>query len=144
MKKFVLLLCFILPAGLSLAQNLTVGRKAPELKIAAWAGETPRLAGIPCLIEFALTAGNRAAALDRLASQYAGRMNVVVVFRDKAPEDAESHLFFAGVDDAGKSFAACRVQYVPFTVLVDSSWKVVWFGNPSSLAMEEIDNLLKQ
>lgn len=151
MKKLILTALFAIGAiASSSGQKLMIGEKAPDLKIKEWINQSPSQ-GTVRLIEFFHSTNDqsreRLAALDDYSKKYSGLSVILIAREDKSTiENAvspSSRGFSAGIDDAGKTFSAYSVQYVPFSVLVDGKGKVLWFGNSSNLKESTISNALK-
>lgn len=98
--------------------------------------------GRPYIMEFFVSrspsAKGRIASLDDMASQYSGRINVVMVAREERSViepmfEGGKYAFYVALDDGDKTFRSFHVQYVPFTVILDTRGRVVWSGNPSTM-----------
>lgn len=133
------------------AQKLIVGERAPELRIGEWLSKVPAEGDMPRLVEFFHSASkpstDRIPSLNALAKKYDGKLHVIVVTRESrdkvAPALADrSNLFYAGLDDAGKTFSAYGVRYLPFSVLIDAKGRTRWFGNSAHLTEEIINQNL--
>lgn len=151
MKRFILSIILVLFAANGLiAQNIVIGERAPDLKVKEWLGPKPA-EGLPRLIEFFYSSSapslDRLAPLDKLATKYASKMSVVLIAKESREKIMEvvkpsTRKFSTALDDAGKSFSSYGVQFVPFSVLVDSRGKVLWMGNSASLTDQEIEKYL--
>ena len=148
MKKFLLILTALSLTGTAaMAQKLTIGERAAEIKSTRKMG-TKQVAGEKIkVIEFFHCSNKQCAArleeLDRLAKKYDGTLEVTVVTRDPAEKampilKPESRSYQVVIDEDGKVFENYGVKYVPFAVLVDKKGKVIWFGNSSSLTEDMI------
>lgn len=149
MKKLLILtiLCFgIQGAG---AQDLVIGEKV-DIKAVYLDASRPE-GGKPIMLEFFVSrvpgAPERVKALDKLASDYSGRMSVVLVTRE--PQGAvestfkgKGYSFYVALDDNDRTFKDFGVRYVPYAVLLDSKGRVAWFGNPSTLDDRAITDAL--
>lgn len=133
------------------SQRLIVGERAPELKIAEWLAGTPPANGKPRLIEFfhssSRPSADRLTTLDAWAKKYGGRLSIVVIARE--PKDkimplfrAKPYAFSVALDEAGKTFSAYNVQFIPFSVVIDGKGRLRWFGNSSDLTEAIIDSNL--
>lgn len=151
MKKLVLisvLTMFI--AATAIAQKLQIGEKMPDLKIKEWIGKQPSMSS-PMLIEFFHSSSNQCIArlevLDKLTDKYKSKMDVILLSKE-AKEVAvkqvkpEVRKFFIGLDDAGRTFTAYNVQFVPFSVLVDNKGRIAWFGNATLLTEDIINDVI--
>ncbi len=136
------------------AQVLVIGEKVPDFKVKEWMvmGKPVPSPQKMMLVEFfhpsnAGSAG-RLAELDRLAGKYTAGVTVAVITKDdsdsarKMLRDA-SERYHAGIDDAGRTFAAFGVQYVPYAVLIDPKGRLLWMGNPATMDDSIIENNLE-
>lgn len=127
------------------AQSPVIGER-PELRV-TYLDSKP--SGGPMLVEFYVSRSpsseERIRALSKMASDYSGQLNVVLVTRE-GNDVIESHFrgknypFHVALDDNDRTFKAFGVQYLPYAVMLDSRGRVVWFGNPTTLD----DNTIKQ
>ncbi|MCD7970805.1 MAG: redoxin domain-containing protein [Alistipes sp.] len=150
MKKQVLILAALMCTVTAVAQKLVIGEKAPDIRAAEWLWGRPA-DGKARFIEFfhggSSQCTDRLTDIASLAVKLGDRMDVILVSREtaenilKATGD-KSGTYFAAVDDGGKTFEAYSVRFVPFGVLVDRKGRILWFGNPASLAEQEIVRLL--
>ena len=133
------------------AQKLTVGSKAPELKIRGWVGEKPRTEEGAMFVEFFYSASKQCVEnLDRLdaLARTTPSVTFVVMTKEGAEkigtiEALQERAFFVALDDGGKSFAAFDVNYVPFGVLLDRRGRVLWHGNSTELNEKLIKQYVK-
>lgn len=152
MKQIAL---FVFAALVSLqaayAQKLIVGERAPELKIREWLTKSPSEENTPRLVEFFHSASkpsaDRIPVLNELARKYKGKLLVVIIAREPREKVASlladpNHPFYAGLDDAGKTFTAYNIRYLPFSVLIDAKGRTRWFGNSAHLTEEIINQNL--
>ncbi len=136
------------------AQVLVIGEKVPDFKVREWI-VMDKPVPVPqkmILVEFfhPSNAGSvkRLAELDRLAGEYPAGLTVTVITKDdsevsrKMLRDASAR-YHAGIDDAGRTFAAFGVQYVPYAVLVDPKGRLLWMGNPATMDDSIIENNLE-
>lgn len=152
MKKLITTAVFLFVAiASSYGQKLMIGEKAPDLKVKEWVNEKPEQ-GTVRLIEFyhssSQQACERLSELDGYAGKFGSNLTIIVIAREDRETlektiMSESRAYSVGIDDAGKTFSAYSVQYVPFSVLVDEKGKTVWFGNPSNLKESTISDQLK-
>ncbi len=148
MKK---LLVFILLLGLAaptaLAQKLIIGEKAPDLRVKEWLSERRPTDGRAQFIEFyhssSKVSNDRLAILDQIAKKYAEKMDVIVIAKEPSDKVAaiikpQERNFCVALDDEGRTFKAYAIQYVPFSVVIDSRGRVVRMGNSASPEIETI------
>lgn len=153
MKKLILSLTFLLCAAFATdAQNqkLMIGEKAPEIKVSRWLSSSGGDQN-PKLLEFVYTKSQpsvkRLAELSVTATKYKGKLTVIAISKDDAESvtsvvDVGKANYRIALDDAGKTFSAYGVSYVPFAVLIDSKGRTVWSGNPSSLTDDIINKAI--
>ncbi len=153
MKKWFLLVAAIWLGlyGVT-AQNLVLGAKIPDFKLARWLTEAPSEEEKHFVfIEFFYSTNpvsvERLVLLDEWADRYKDRLRVVVLTKEDSPEVAEKFRldqcrYYVGLDDGGKTFAAYGVQYVPYGVVADRRGRVVWLGNSAQLDEETLKKLL--
>ncbi len=152
MKRFLLFACLAGMVSIAAATlKFAIGDRAPELKVREYLYDAPKADNLPRLVEFFHSASapslERLPALEGLAAQYRGKLNVIVISRE-SPDAfrkavGENPSFFAAADDGGKTFAAYDVQYVPFAVIIDAKGRVAWLGNPGTLTAEELQKYLR-
>lgn len=130
-------------------QNIALGERAPEPKVQTWlAGHRPADAPMTYVEFFHSASRNSLAAVEHLQALSAradGRLRVVVVVHE--PEEKVAPLLTpylserlgAGLDPAGRLFAAYDVSYVPFGVLLGPRSRVLWMGNTLQLTPEIIE-----
>ncbi len=144
-------LLIIAAAGSARAQRVKTGEKAPEIRVQEWLSAS-RPHGGARLVEFFHSSSrqnvHRIPQLEGLASELAGRLDVIVVVRDddaKAVEllEAQHKPFYTMLDSGGKTVENFDVKFVPYGVLIDSHGRVLWAGNVSSLSREDIEGYLK-
>lgn len=154
MKKF-LLLCLLLPlacCNAAHAQRILIGKRAPELRIAAWLADSKPAPAPLTYIEFYHSSNpSGLASLERLRElvRHAGdKLRVVVVVRE-APETVADRLapyvserIGVGFDPSGQNYVAYGVEYVPFGVLTNARNRVLWLGNTLQTTPELIDSNL--
>lgn len=158
MKRICLLFLLLSWVGSVGGQNLVVGARAPELKVAQYITAKPNLERAKqgreaILVEFFVSYGEpshvRWNALNHLAVELAGEVVVVMLSQE---ERAAIEPLFAGtdyafsvaLDEAGKTFSAYGVQYVPYAVLLDTHQRVIWFGNPTELTPEKTIQIIEK
>ena len=133
------------------AQKLIVGERAPELKIREWISRTPTEENKPRLVEFFFffckPSTDRIPILNSLAKKFDNQLPVIVITRESQDKIApiltdKNNLFFVGLDDAGKTFTAYGIRYIPFSVLIDAKGRTCWFGNSAHLTEEIINQNL--
>ncbi len=149
---FVLVAALVFTAAA--AQVPVIGEKVPDFKVKEWLSmHRPVPApGRMMLVEFfhPSNAGSvgRLSELDRLAKQYPAGLTVAVITKEDSPEvrrmlrEASSR-YHAGIDDAGRTFAAFGVQYVPYAVLIDPKGRLLWMGNSTAMDDSIIENNLE-
>lgn len=149
----MLLLAVALPCTAAFGQRIALGEKVPELRIGTWIGGQQPAAAPLTYIEFyqsqtpasAKSLGKLKALTDKLGA----KLRVVVVVREKEDEAARmlgsyvSPRIGVGVDQAGRTFAAFGVEYLPFGVLTDARNRALWMGNTLQLKEEIIEENLK-
>lgn len=153
MKKIIPILLFVLavPAASTVAQNIALGERAPELKVQAWLeGQQPQEAPMT-YVEF-FVSSNKAAkpALDRLkaiSDKLGAQLHVVIVTREKEAVVSPllkpylSKQISVALDPAGKIFTAYGVTYVPFGVLLNAKNRALWMGNSLQISTEIIEQV---
>lgn len=152
--KRILFVLFLLSWPLAAAaQNVALGEKVPELKVASWLDGRAPAHGRATLLVFFHSASRPSAEslahLQALGREFGGRMNIAVVSRERA-ESVEAVVrpyvggnLSVGFDEGGRSFAAYDVQYLPFGVLVSAKGRALWMGNPRQLTRKTIESNLK-
>lgn len=155
MKKTLLLLLLALAAPFAAvqAQNIALGQRVPELKVAAWlGGQQPGNAPLTYVEFFHSSNPGCIESLGRLrtmTNKYGTKLRVIVLTQEKeeivAPLLAPylSQHISAGIDPAGRIFSAFGVVYVPFGVLLDAKNRALWMGNSLQLTEKIIDDSLK-
>ena len=122
------------------AQNLVIGSRVSELK-----------KDRPMLIEFFYSASepcrDRLPELNKLAGDYAGKIDVLVLANEDRDRiipllKGENYAFAVALDDAGKTFNAYGVRFVPFSVLLDAKGRVLWFGHSARLTIVDLEQAL--
>lgn len=155
MKKTVLLLLLALAAPLSttFAQNIALGQRVPELKVAAWLGGRQPAPAQATYIEFFHSSNPGCAeSLERLremTNKFGTKLRVVVLARE--PEEKVAPLLSpylsprigVALDPSGRIFSAFGVSYVPFGVLVDAKNRALWMGNSLQLTPKIIEDSTK-
>lgn len=150
---------FVLVAALAVvavaaAQVLVIGEKVPDFKVKEWV-DMRKPAPVPqkmMLVEFFHSSNQesvgRLGELDRLAKKYAAGLTVVVITKEDSAATRRmlkdgSTRYHTGIDDAGKTFAAFGVQYVPHAVLIDPKGRLLWMGNSTAMDDSVIENNLE-
>lgn len=132
------------------AQTLSVGSKAPELKIKQWTnGELP--SNKPYLLEFFHSASTpsveQLSKLNQIANKHKKDLVVVVLTKnnqdDVTPIIGAGSAFKIALDDNAKTFTNYGVKYVPFSVLISAKGSVLWFGNSNTLTDQAILEYIK-
>lgn len=155
MKRALLISVVLLLAGATglRAQNIALGERVPELRIASWLGGQQPVAAPLTYLEF-FHSSNAACirSLDQLkstANTLGSRLRVVVIVQE-TPEKVASLLtpyvsdrIGIGFDASGKTFANFGVSYVPFGVLVDAKNRALWMGNSLQLTPATIEKITK-
>jgi hypothetical protein len=152
MKKiWFSLIALVLTATAAQAQRLVIGEKAPEIKVSQWVDSRAAAGNKATLVDFFHSSNAQCIAnlpkLNTLQETYGARLNVIVVSSEGMDKltpclDGKGYGFYAGTDDAGKTFAAYAVRFVPFAALIDSRGRLVWTGNVASLTDETIKKAL--
>lgn len=154
MKRFLLMLLavwgFLEIQTAVQAQNLVIGSRVSEVKISEYLLGAPQK-DRPLLIEFFYSASEpcreRLPELNKLAGDYKGRIDVLVLANDDRDRmlsllQGEHYAFAAALDDAGKTFKAYGVRFVPFSVLLDAKGRVLWFGHSARLTVDDLEQAL--
>lgn len=147
MKKILLLLLAAASLiGPALAQKLVIGSRIPDLKNIQWhTTAPPALTGgsdatRPMLIEF-YDPGNPTSNryFPRLADIKTRHGNnngllIVVLTRQSGPTIDQivrsyGNDYYIGTDPDGKVYQTFNVQYLPYTILVNSKGELSWQGN---------------
>lgn len=149
MKRLLLSIAtVILAVSAAQAQRLVIGERVPEMKITTWYNGTVPPLGKATLVDFFHTPNEQCVAnlprLNELQTAHNERLNVVVIAREGLDKvspflDGKGYRFYAGIDDAGKTFTAYGVRFVPFAALIDARGRLVWTGNVASLTNEIIE-----
>lgn len=147
MKKggfWLLLLAGMVAFGTLRAQNTVLGERVPEIRSEKWFNKVEPATAARTIITF-FTASNPASikALDRLSQlldEPKQDLRVILVTRDSEEEVAaviEPYLsprMTVAFDTENKLFKNFGVQYVPFSLLVESrNHRLLWQGNPLQL-----------
>lgn len=154
MKRFLLMLLtvwgFLGIHTAVQAQNLVIGSRVSEVKASEYLQGAPTK-DRPLLIEFFYSASepcrNRLAELNKLAGNYVGRIDVLVLANEDRERiipllQGEDYAFAVALDDAGKTFHAYGVRFVPFSVLLDAKGRVLWFGHSARLTIVDLEQAL--
>ena len=149
MKRLLLSIATIIIAVSAVqAQRLVIGEKAPDIKIVEWLDGKAAAGGKATLIDFFHSSNEQCvsnlAKLNSLHGAYGSRMNVIAVSREGMDKlqpfvSGKGYGFYAGLDDAGKTFTAYGVRFVPFAALIDARGRLVWTGNVASLTNDIIE-----
>ena len=132
------------------AQNLVIGSRVSELKTSEYLHGTLQK-DRPMLIEFFYSASepcrDRLPELNKLAGDYAGKIDVLVLANEDRDRiipllKGENYAFAVALDDAGKTFNAYGVRFVPFSVLLDAKGPVLWFGHSARLTIPDLEQAL--
>lgn len=154
MKSLLLILLTVITGIYGVrAQNIALGERVPELKIASWLdGRQPAPAPLT-YIEFYHSSNKEGIrSLDRLkttAGELGGRLRVVVVVQEKEDKVADVLLPYVsgqvgvGFDPSGRSFSNFGVTYLPFGVLTDAKNRALWMGNTLQLTPAFIEKIAK-
>ncbi|WP_300829205.1 hypothetical protein [uncultured Rikenella sp.] len=155
MKKVLILLGLMLGSGAvaTRAQKLVIGSRVPDLKGVAWSTLPPRTEA-PMLIEFyAPDNASSARFFPKLAEIQHRHGNgnrgiqIVVLTRGVAATTLDSlrarygERYFIGSDPDGRVYRAFHVQYVPYTILVNSKGELYWQGNLGNLPMSTLEGV---
>lgn len=152
MKRILIGIFAVLSAVTAMGQNVALGERTPELRIKSWLDDRAATPGRTTLLIFFHSASRPSveslAYIQQLGAKFGERLNVVVLSRENgdavraivAPY-AKGNLTVA-FDDAGRSFEAYNVQYLPFGVLVTARGRALWMGNPRQLTEAIIESNL--
>lgn len=151
MKRLLLVLAiFGVSISQTIAQKLIIGERAPELKVKEWISSKSADSGAR-LVEFFFSSSkpsvDRLTVVNGLAKKYAGRLSVIVIAKEPKEKvegilNPSSNSYLVAMDDAGKTFDSYGIQFVPFSVIIDSKGRIAWFGNSTSLTEETINKHL--
>jgi hypothetical protein len=149
MKRMLLIAAVMLIPVLTLRaqQRLVIGEKAPDIRVAAWQdGRAPGAGAM--LIDFFVSSNPQCVAnldkLNAIRGSYGDRLQVVLISREGAAVTrsftaGKGYDFRVGEDDAGETFSAFSVRFVPFAALVDARGRLVWTGNVATLTGEIVE-----
>lgn len=154
MKRILLALFLLSWSPTVAAQNVALGEKTPDLKVASWLDGRLPAQGRTTLLVFFHSASRPSveslAHLQALGRAFGERMNIVVVAKER-PESVEAIVRpYAGgnltvaFDDGSRSFSAYDVQYLPFGVLVSAKGRALWMGNPRQLTEATVESNLRK
>ena len=153
MKRFLTIaLLALLTAAPLHAQRLVIGERAPELSVSQWLNGAPDTNGKAVMVEFyhssAPKGDERLARLDELARTHGDRLAVVVVTRENGEPATTSLLkgspaYRVGYDSDGAVFSTFSARYVPYSVIYDKRGRILWVGNPSSLSVADIADIIR-
>lgn len=141
MKKILILLTLaVCAAGQAFAQKLVIGSRIPDLKTVQWLTLAPK-AEMPMLIEFYnpdnATSARFFPKLSDIKRKYGNGdsgLQIVVLTqikgeaREKLAADY-GEIYFIGGDPDGKVYQGFNVQFLPYTILVNSKGELYWQGN---------------
>ncbi len=149
----MILCALLLSCATAAAQNIVLGQRAPELRVAEWLeGREPAAAALTYVEFYHASNPKSDEALDRLGAlsqQLGKRLRVVVLTREATEKIAPllekriSPRLGVGLDPQGKLFAAFGVNYVPFGVLLDAKGRALWMGNTLQLTRKTIEDSAK-
>jgi len=152
MKKSLFTLVLALWAGAAAAQEIQIGERTPEIRVASWYDQKPPAAAEITLTVFVLTEAKgfdeSLRHLTELSRRTGDGLSIVILTRE-SPRSAGPLLapyltdrIAAGFDDQGRTFADYRIRFVPFSVLTDAKGRALWLGNPMKLTPDILrDNL---
>lgn len=139
--------------GTSLAQNIVIGEKAPDLKNVAWlANKVPAPAEYSLLLFFHSSNKGCCATIDNIRNIIKGvesKLKVIVITQEEADKVApilKPHLsdhFGVAFDQEKRIFSNFGVQFVPFSVITDAKNRVEWMGNPQTLTNKQIIQIIQ-
>lgn len=147
MKKALTLFIFLLAlgAGQAFAQKMVIGSKIPEFKGVVWLTPAP-VEEVPMLIEFYNPANSTSARyfpkLADIRARYgmAEKLGLQIVVLTPLTGEALRELgqsygdkYRIGSDPEGKAYQAFNVQFLPYTILVNSKGELYWQGNLGNL-----------
>ena len=156
MRRFLYIICtalLTLAAGRADAQNIPIGRRAPDVKPQSWLhGVRPvRDAKLTC-IEFYHPASARSRAnidsLILLTREVLRKDFQVIVVAAGDETVVERQLAVCteegvpvGLDPENQCFKALGVTYLPACIIVDDRQKILWTGDSRTLTPQIIGNL---
>lgn len=158
MKKiFLLMSLFLLVAGTARAQKMVIGSRIPDFKGVEWLTTLPDGAGsdhpTPMLIEFHHPSNASCIRFfPKLASIWSdygtetdGLQIVVLVAQDRSYAEQMyrdyGDKYFIGIDPDGRVYQTFNVQFLPYTLVVNSRGEVYWQGNLGNLPNEVLQKV---
>ena len=145
MKKTILITLAAMAFGAAASgQEIALGERVPEFRIAAWLDDRQPEAAPLTYIEFfhsSSPAGVKSLERLRDLSRREGeRLRIVVVTREQVARMLRPYLSERiGVAlDAARGFELFGVRYVPFGVLTDRRNRALWMGNTLQFDEETI------
>lgn len=148
MKNLLTTLLVCLAALTAQAQKMVIGSKVPDLRGTQWHTQAPA-SQKPMLIEFYNPENSSSARffpkLAEIHSRYGDRIAIVVITRQNGPEIEkiirEHGKFCIGRDADGKIYQNFNVQFLPYTILVNSKGELHWQGNLGNITDRDLDGL---
>jgi hypothetical protein len=154
MKRTLCILFALLGVAISLsAQQVEVGSKAPHISGVEWISDTPQLGGRFLMVEFFHSSNDDCKAhintCNSLSHTSLDQMDVVMLTREPSEQLAsllmhEYQFFYVASDEEGTMFSAFGANHVPYAVIVNPKGVIVWTGNPWTLNIEIIENIITQ
>lgn len=158
MKKiFLMMSLFLLVAGTVRAQKMVIGSRIPDFKGVEWLTTQPDGAGsdhpTPMLIEFHHPSNASCIRFfPKLASIWSdygtetdGLQIVVLVAQDRSYAEQMyrdyGDKYFIGIDPDGRVYQTFNVQFLPYTLVVNSRGEVYWQGNLGNLPNEVLQKV---
>lgn len=145
-KKILITLAAMAFSAAVSGQEIALGERVPEFRIAAWLDDRQPEAAPLTYIEFFSSSPAGVRSLERLCelSRREGeRLRIVVVTREQHEKIARLLRPYLseriGVAlDAARGFELFGVRYVPFGVLTDRRNRALWMGNTLQFDEETI------
>lgn len=135
----------LLAAGTAFAQKMVIGSRIPDFRGVQWLTAAPAGPGsgqtAPMLVEFYdpdnATSARFFPKLADIRQKYgngdSGIQIVVLVARQGPAADKllkeSGDRYYIGTDPDGKVYQAFNVQFLPYTILVDTKGELYWQGN---------------
>lgn len=152
MKRVTSLLAAVfLTLGTLQAQNIVIGERAPELKNITWLSDRQPVAAEFTLLVFFHSSNEgcmRALPnLEELSSKLGTKLRIAVVTQEEGEKIGPilspylSPRFGVALDPTKRTFSGFGVDFVPFSVLIDSKNRVAWMGNPMTVTSSFIQKI---
>lgn len=152
MKRLLsLLAAVLLTQGVLRAQNIVIGERAPELKNVTWLSDRQPVAADFSYVVFFHSSNEGCMRtlpnLKELSSKLGTKLRIVVVTQEDSGKIGPilspylSQRFGVALDPSKRTFSGFGVDFVPFSVLIDSKNRVVWMGNPMTVTSNFIQKI---